>query len=65
MSARSVLLRKLTASSNLAVERAVEVAHAEATPREQGELADSLPTVEVPKPVLEAGLGVLTAFGPE
>jgi tyrosyl-tRNA synthetase len=32
---------------------------------EQGALAESLPTIEVPKPVLEAGLGVLTAFGPE
>src|SRR3954454_10814279 len=32
---------------------------------EQGSLAESLPTIEVPKPVLEAGLGVLTAFGPE
>jgi tyrosyl-tRNA synthetase len=32
---------------------------------EQGALPESLPTVEVPKPVLEAGLGVLTAFGPE
>src|SRR4051812_17281328 len=32
---------------------------------EQGALAQSLPTVEVPTPVLEAGLGVLTAFGPE
>jgi tyrosyl-tRNA synthetase len=32
---------------------------------EQGTLAESLPTVEVPTAVLEAGLGVLTAFGPE
>ena len=32
---------------------------------EQGTLAESLPTVEVPAAVLEAGLGVLTAFGPE
>jgi tyrosyl-tRNA synthetase len=32
---------------------------------EQGTLAETLPTVEVPAPVLEAGLGVLTAFGPE
>jgi tyrosyl-tRNA synthetase len=32
---------------------------------EQGTLAESLPTVEVPAPVLDAGLGVLTAFGPE
>jgi tyrosyl-tRNA synthetase len=32
---------------------------------EQGTLAESLPTVSVPSAVLEAGLGVLTAFGPE
>jgi tyrosyl-tRNA synthetase len=32
---------------------------------EQGTLAESLPTVEVPAALLETGLGVLTAFGPE
>src|SRR3954452_19318768 len=32
---------------------------------EEGALAESLPTVPVPRAVLEAGLGVLTAFGPE
>jgi tyrosyl-tRNA synthetase len=32
---------------------------------EQGTLAQSLPTVEVPAALLETGLGVLTAFGPE
>jgi tyrosyl-tRNA synthetase len=32
---------------------------------EQGTLAESLPTVEVASGVLEAGIGVLTAFGPE
>jgi tyrosyl-tRNA synthetase len=32
---------------------------------EQGALAESLPTIEVPGAVLESGLGVLTAFGPE
>ncbi len=32
---------------------------------EEGALAESLPTVEVPRTVLEAGLGVLSAFGPE
>ena len=32
---------------------------------EEGALAESLPTVRVPRAVLEAGLGVLTAFGPE
>src|SRR5918998_717468 len=32
---------------------------------EQGALAESLPTVEIGTSVLHAGLGVLTAFGPE
>ncbi len=32
---------------------------------EEGALAESLPTVIVPRAVLEAGLGILTAFGPE
>ncbi|MBF9232477.1 tyrosine--tRNA ligase [Microvirga alba] len=32
---------------------------------EQGALAESLPTVEITSELLEAGLGVLTAFGPE
>jgi len=32
---------------------------------EQGTLAESLPTVEVPSSVLKEGLGVLTAFGPD
>jgi tyrosyl-tRNA synthetase len=32
---------------------------------EQGSLAETLPTVEVASTVLEAGLGVLTAFGPD
>lgn len=32
---------------------------------EEGALAESLPTVMVPRAVIEAGLGVLTAFGPE
>jgi tyrosyl-tRNA synthetase len=32
---------------------------------EQGTLAESLPTIEVASSVLEGGLGVLTAFGPE
>lgn len=31
----------------------------------EGTLAESLPSVAVPRAVLEAGLGVLTAFGPE
>jgi tyrosyl-tRNA synthetase len=31
----------------------------------EGTLADSLPTVTVPRAALEAGLGVLTAFGPD
>ena len=32
---------------------------------EQGALAESLPTVEISASSLDAGLGVLTAFGPE
>ncbi|WP_134495670.1 tyrosine--tRNA ligase [Microvirga pakistanensis] len=32
---------------------------------EQGTLAESLPTIEVPSSVLKEGLGVLTAFGPD
>jgi tyrosyl-tRNA synthetase len=32
---------------------------------EEGEVAENLPTVEIPQVVFEAGLGVLTAFGPE
>ena len=32
---------------------------------EEGALAQSLPTVEVPRAAIEAGLGVLSAFGPE
>ena len=32
---------------------------------EQGALAESLPTIEIGTDVLEEGLGVLTAFGPE
>jgi tyrosyl-tRNA synthetase len=32
---------------------------------EQGALAENLPAVALPRAVLEAGLGVLTAFGPE
>jgi len=32
---------------------------------EQGALAESLPTIEIPTNVLEGGLGVLAAFGPD
>jgi len=32
---------------------------------EQGALAESLPTIEVPSDLLKTGLGVLTAFGPD
>jgi tyrosyl-tRNA synthetase len=32
---------------------------------EQGTLAESLPTIEIPSSVLEDGLGVLAAFGPD
>jgi tyrosyl-tRNA synthetase len=43
-------------------ERAAETAR---VTFEQGAIAESLPTVEVPASVLDAGIGVLTAFGPE
>ena len=32
---------------------------------EQGALAESLPTVEIPSGILKEGIGVLTAFGPD
>ena len=42
-----------------AAEQAAETAR---TTFEEGALAENLPTVEVPRAELEAGLGVLTAF---
>jgi tyrosyl-tRNA synthetase len=46
-------------------EAAVEAEETARKTFEQGALAESLPTVAVPRAVLAAGLGVLTAFGPE
>jgi tyrosyl-tRNA synthetase len=46
----------------------VEAERAEETARqtfEQGALSESLPTVEIPRRELDAGLGVLAAFGPD
>jgi tyrosyl-tRNA synthetase len=62
--AKKVLATEATAllHGREAAERAAETAR---KTFEQGTLAESLPTVEVPGAVLEAGLGVLTAFGPD
>jgi tyrosyl-tRNA synthetase len=62
--AKKVLATEATAllHGREAAERAAETAR---QTFEQGTLAESLPTVEVPGAVLEAGLGVLTAFGPD
>jgi tyrosyl-tRNA synthetase len=62
--AKKVLATEATAllHGREAAERAAETAR---ITFEQGALAESLPTVAVPSDVLEAGLGVLTAFGPD
>lgn len=62
--AKKVLATEATAllHGRAAAERAAETAR---MTFEQGTLAESLPSVEVPRAVLEAGLGVLTAFGPD
>jgi tyrosyl-tRNA synthetase len=62
--AKKVLATEATAllHGREAAERAAETAR---QTFEEGTLTESLPTVEVPGPVLEAGLGVLTAFGPD
>jgi tyrosyl-tRNA synthetase len=46
-------------------EAAARAAETAAKTFEQGALAESLPTVEIPASALEAGLGVLAAFGPD
>jgi tyrosyl-tRNA synthetase len=46
-------------------EAAEEAAETARKTFEQGALAETLPTVEITTGVLETGLGVLTAFGPE
>lgn len=62
--AKKVLATEATAllHGREAAERAAETA---LKTFEQGALAEDLPTIEVPSSVLESGLGVLTAFGPD
>jgi tyrosyl-tRNA synthetase len=62
--AKKVLATEATAllHGREAAERAAETAR---KTFEQGALAETLPTVEISAGVLEAGLGVLTAFGPD
>jgi tyrosyl-tRNA synthetase len=62
--AKKVLATEATAllHGREAAERAADTAR---QTFEEGTLAETLPTVEVPSAVLDAGLGVLTAFGPE
>jgi tyrosyl-tRNA synthetase len=62
--AKKVLATEATAllHGREAAERAAETAR---KTFEQGTLAESLPTIEIPAVVLETGLGVLTAFGPD
>jgi tyrosyl-tRNA synthetase len=62
--AKKVLATEATAllHGREAAERAAETAR---KTFEQGTLAESLPTIEIPAVVLETGLGVLSAFGPD
>ena len=62
--AKKVLATEATAllHGREAAEKAAETAR---QTFEQGLAAETLPTVAVPRSVLEAGLGVLTAFGPD
>jgi tyrosyl-tRNA synthetase len=62
--AKKVLATEATAllHGRAAAEQAAETAR---KTFEQGALAETLPTVEVSQAVLDAGLGVLTAFGPD
>jgi tyrosyl-tRNA synthetase len=62
--AKKVLATEATAllHGRAAAEQAAETAR---KTFEQGALAETLPTVEISSNLLEAGLGVLTAFGPE
>jgi tyrosyl-tRNA synthetase len=62
--AKKVLATEATAllHGREAAERAAETAR---KTFEEGALAESLPTVDVAKNVLETGLGVLAAFGPD
>jgi tyrosyl-tRNA synthetase len=62
--AKKVLATEATAllHGRAAAEQAAETAR---KTFEQGALAETLPTIEIGASLLEAGLGVLTAFGPE
>src|SRR5215211_6537591 len=62
--AKKVLATEATAllHGRAAAEQAAETAR---RTFEEGALAETLPTVEVPQAVLDAGLGVLAAFGPD
>jgi tyrosyl-tRNA synthetase len=62
--AKKVLATEATAllHGRAAAEEAAETAR---KTFEQGTLAETLPTIEVPRAVLKAGLGVLAAFGPD
>jgi tyrosyl-tRNA synthetase len=62
--AKKILASEATAllHGREAADRAAETAQ---KTFEQGALAETLPTVEIAAGVLDAGLGVLTAFGPE
>ncbi|TVR05893.1 MAG: tyrosine--tRNA ligase [Salinarimonadaceae bacterium] len=62
--AKKVLANEATALMH-GREAADEAAETARKTFEQGALAETLPTVEVPPSVLDAGIGVLTAFGPE
>ncbi len=61
--------KKVLATEATALLHGIEAARqAEETARmtfEQGALAETLPTIEVDSQTLDAGLGVLTAFGPD
>ncbi len=62
--AKKILATEATAllHTRAAAEQAAETAR---VTFEEGALSETLPTVEIPQAALEAGLGVLTAFGPE
>jgi tyrosyl-tRNA synthetase len=62
--AKKVLANEATALMH-GREAAAEAAETARKTFEQGAIAETLPTVEVPASVLDAGVGVLTAFGPE
>jgi tyrosyl-tRNA synthetase len=61
--------KKVLATEATALLHGIEAARqAEETARmtfEQGALAETLPTIEIDSQTLDAGLGVLTAFGPD